>query len=138
MTRSLVVLGAVATLSLVWGGCGTRVEDCNKVIAVHNSQVEEAKKIEIDKPGGAEALATLMEKKAGEMAALQLKDETVKTKTAAIVEADKKHAAALRAVIALKAESEADAAKAEKANADMTKAAADVKAASDGFDSYCK
>ena len=149
----------VASLSC-FAGCNSRVDDCNKVIAVHNSGVEESKKLDESKPEGLAALVALNDKKSAEMAALPIKDEGVKTKTAAMIEANKKVSAEIKNTLTQVKEMETLAAKPMPSDVDAIKkhtddltalttkmttqkttmeaAGAAEKKASDDFDAYCK
>lgn len=87
------VLAGFAALAL---GCSTKVDDCNKVIDVHNAQAENVKKVSMDKPEGFDALADIIDKTSKEIVGLSLKDEETKKKVAAMTEPDKAAADALR------------------------------------------
>ena len=141
-------------------GCNTRVDDCNKVIGVHNAGVEEQKKVDADKPEGLAALATLNDKTATSMAAVPVKDEGLKTKTSALVDAEKALSVQVRVTVSemkeLKeltdkpmpddvdsikkraSDLEALTMKMEKSKPAMDSATAVKKKASDDFDAYCK
>ncbi len=91
---SLITLAVVA-LPLA-AGCGTKVDDCNKVIGVHNAHVEGVKELDVDKPEGIAKLAGTLDKTSTEIAALDVKDEGVKTRAKALAEHEKAAATALR------------------------------------------
>jgi hypothetical protein len=86
-------LAGFAALAL---GCSTKVDDCNKVIEVHNTHAEQVKKVSMDKPEGFLGLADIIEKTSKEIVALSITDEETKKKVAAMTEPDKAAADALR------------------------------------------
>ena len=87
------VLAGFAALAL---GCSSKVDDCNKVIDVHNAQAENVKKVTMEKPEGFDALADIIEKTSKENGALTIKDEETKKKVAAMADPDKAAVDALR------------------------------------------
>ena len=90
--RAFVLAGFVALAP----GCSTKVDDCNKVIEVHNANAEDVKKLSMDKPEGFDGLADILEKTSKGIVALSLTDEETKKKVAAMTEPDKAAADALR------------------------------------------
>jgi hypothetical protein len=154
--KSHALAAIIAVLPLLSLGCGTTSEDCSKVIAVHNAQAEASKSIDTDKPGGSEKMAALMDKTNGDMAALSLKDDGVKTKTAAVIDTSKAFTAAYKDMFStMKAiedhtkEPIGDNVQAftdktntlskqmDTATAAVEKAKGTKKAAEDDFDQYC-
>jgi hypothetical protein len=135
-SRALLLVG-VAALAL---GCSTKVEDCNKVIDVHNANADAVKKVSMEKPEGFDALADILEKTSKEIVALSLSDEATKTKVAAMTEPDKAAVDALRVTgksmkklnelsESLKTQSDPDA---------MTKKAAELEAAAKALEKQNK
>ncbi len=145
---NLLAMAALAVAAVATTGCGSKVEDCNKVIDVINSHADETGKIQMDKPEGLDAFAAVLDKTGTEISALALKDEQVKKTSADFAATNKGLAAAVREVGAkTKALSGAAADPATAATA-----AEDVKKASDAmtekskareksleaFQGYCK
>lgn len=92
-TTCAFALAGVTALAL---GCSSKVDDCNKVIDVHNAQAENVKKVSMEKPEGFDALADIIEKTSKENGALTIKDEETKKKVAAMADPDKAAVDALR------------------------------------------
>jgi uncharacterized phage infection (PIP) family protein YhgE len=96
ISRTASLLFVVALALPVAAGCGTKVEDCNKVIGAHNAHVTEANALTMDKAEDLDKLAGILEKTSTDIAALEVKDEGVKTRAKTLADLEKNTATAVR------------------------------------------
>jgi hypothetical protein len=96
ISRIARLLAVVALAAPFAAGCGSKVEDCNKVIGAHNAHVAEANSLAMDKAEDLDKLAGILDKTSTDIAALDVKDEGVKSRATTLADLEKKAATAVR------------------------------------------